>query len=96
MSLDPNPKTLQKTVRCGCAAGCSSAASASTDVPVTADHAQDGEASVFLISTMDCPNEENDIRRAVASINGIRSMNFQLSARTLAIDATPEASWIGL
>ncbi|WP_300449137.1 heavy metal translocating P-type ATPase [Accumulibacter sp.] len=36
---------------------------------------------------MDCPSEENDIRRALAGIDGIRSLSFQLSARTLAIDA---------
>jgi Cd2+/Zn2+-exporting ATPase len=46
---------------------------------------------VFLIPTMDCPNEENDIRRAVAGIEGIRSLRFQLSARTVSIDATTEA-----
>jgi Cd2+/Zn2+-exporting ATPase len=40
---------------------------------------------------MDCPNEENDIRRAVAGIEGIRSLRFQLSARTVSIDATTEA-----
>ncbi len=40
---------------------------------------------------MDCPSEENDIRRALASIAGIRSIQFQLSARTLTIDADEDA-----
>jgi Cd2+/Zn2+-exporting ATPase len=40
---------------------------------------------------MDCPTEENDIRRALASIEGIHSLRFQLSARTVSIDATTEA-----
>ena len=29
----------------------------------------------------------NDIRRALADIDGVRSLSFQLSARTLSIDA---------
>jgi Cd2+/Zn2+-exporting ATPase len=39
---------------------------------------------------MDCPSEENDIRRALGAIEGIRSLGFQLSARTLTIDAGKE------
>lgn len=40
---------------------------------------------------MDCPSEENDIRRALGAIKGIRSLGFQLSARTLSIDAGEDA-----
>jgi len=40
---------------------------------------------------MDCASEESDIRRALADISGIVSLNFQLSARTLAMVATPDA-----
>jgi Cd2+/Zn2+-exporting ATPase len=40
---------------------------------------------------MDCPSEENDIRRALGTIEGIRSLSFQLSARTLSIDAGEDA-----
>lgn len=36
---------------------------------------------------MDCPNEENDIRKALAGIDGIRALRFELSARTITIDA---------
>ncbi len=39
---------------------------------------------------MDCSAEEADIRRALESIPSIRSLNFQLRARTLGIDAPEE------
>jgi Cd2+/Zn2+-exporting ATPase len=45
----------------------------------------------FRIATMDCTAEESDIRRALEPIPGIRTLNFQLAARTLAIDAPDEA-----
>ena len=40
---------------------------------------------------MDCSAEESEIRRALEPIAGIRSLNFQLGARTLAIDADEAA-----
>lgn len=40
---------------------------------------------------MDCSAEEAEIRRALEPIAGIRSLNFQLGARTLGIDAADEA-----
>ena len=36
---------------------------------------------------MDCAYEESEIRRAVADIPGVRSLQFQLAARRLSIDA---------
>jgi Cd2+/Zn2+-exporting ATPase len=36
---------------------------------------------------MDCASEEGEIRHALAGIPGVRSLGFQLSARTLRIDA---------
>ena len=45
----------------------------------------------FRIPSMDCSAEESDIRRALDSIEGIRSLNFQLVARTLSMDATADA-----
>ena len=48
-------------------------------------------AQRFRIPAMDCASEESDIRRALADVPGIRSLNFQLVARTLSIDATAEA-----
>ena len=47
-------------------------------------------AGRFRIPAMDCAVEEADIRRVLEPLTGIRSLNFQLVARTLAIDA-PEA-----
>ena len=46
---------------------------------------------LFRIATMDCSAEESDIRRALEPIAGIRSLGFQLGARTLRIDAGEEA-----
>ncbi len=43
----------------------------------------------FRVATMDCAVEESEIRRAVAGIDGIRSMNFRLGERTFALDAEP-------
>jgi Cd2+/Zn2+-exporting ATPase len=40
---------------------------------------------------MDCAVEESEIRQALEPIAGIRSLGFQLGARTLRIDAAPEA-----
>jgi len=40
---------------------------------------------------MDCATEEGEIRRALESLPGIRSLRFALAARTLTIDAAPEA-----
>ncbi|MBX3587444.1 MAG: heavy metal translocating P-type ATPase [Ramlibacter sp.] len=45
------------------------------------------DAPVFRIATMDCSAEEAEIRRALDPIPGIRTLNFQLGARTLSIDA---------
>ena len=46
---------------------------------------------LFRIATMDCSAEESEIRRALEPIAGIRSLGFQLGARTLRIDAGEEA-----
>lgn len=45
---------------------------------------------VYRIATMDCSSEESEIRRALEPIKGIQSLNFQLSARTLVINAPDE------
>jgi Cd2+/Zn2+-exporting ATPase len=45
---------------------------------------------------MDCPNEENDIRKALAGIAGIRSLRFELAARTLTIEGEQLALESGL
>ena len=45
---------------------------------------------------MDCSAEESEIRHALEPISGIRSLIFQLGARTLRIDATDDAYPIAL
>jgi cation transport ATPase len=40
---------------------------------------------------MDCAAEESEIRRALDPVAGINGLSFQLGARTLQIDATPDA-----
>lgn len=40
---------------------------------------------------MDCPSEENDIRKVLAGIEGIRSLRFELASRTLTIDGEQSA-----
>ncbi len=46
---------------------------------------------VFRIPAMDCMAEEGEIRHALANIPGLRSLSFQLGARTLAIDAPADS-----
>jgi Zn2+/Cd2+-exporting ATPase len=58
-----------------------------TPTPVTTGAA----GRTFRIATMDCSAEESDIRRALEPVAGIRSLGFQLGARTLRIDASEEA-----
>ena len=45
----------------------------------------------FRIATMDCSAEESEIRRALEPVTGVRSLSFQLGARTLSIDAAEDA-----
>ena len=59
--------------------------------PVQAAPALGTAGQLFRIPTMDCSAEESDIRRALEPIPGIRSLGFQLGARTLRIDATDAA-----
>ena len=55
------------------------------------------QRSILLhIPAMDCSVEEADIRRALEEVTGIRSLDFQLSARTLGIDAAPAVAGIAL
>ena len=67
----------------GCCAAPAAALPAVPPVPA-------GKAKArFRVATMDCAVEESEIRRAVAGIDGIRSMNFRLGERTFALDAEP-------
>jgi Cd2+/Zn2+-exporting ATPase len=70
---------------CAGDACCAPSASA-MPVFVAAPQAVPG-ATVFRIPAMDCAVEESDIRRALDKVPGIKSLNFQLGARTVAINA---------
>ena len=70
--------------------GCSKP-SGTCAVPVAPAAPLPSGATRFRIPAMDCAVEEADIRRVLASVKGIRSLNFQLVARTLAIDAPDDA-----
>ena len=73
--------------RCACSGGCTTDTTSTQDAPRVSVSHSSGKSSVFRIPAMDCPNEENDIRKALAGIDGIRSLRFELAARTLTIDA---------
>lgn len=62
--------------------------------PSAPDLASAGAVSgwkTYRIPTMDCASEEAEIRRSLESIAGIRGLRFQLSQRTLKIDADADA-----
>ena len=62
-----------------------------TPAPVRVETGPAGApGAVFRIPAMDCAAEESEIRHALADIAGVRSLGFQLSARTLRIDAPAE------
>jgi Cd2+/Zn2+-exporting ATPase len=79
---------MEKTeaIECGNTAcgSCVPAVAVPASMPNRADRPG---ASTFRISTMDCPVEESEIRRALEPLAGIQALNFQLGARTLAITA---------
>ena len=79
-------KTLLKAADC---CGSSACAPAPARKPATA-------ARRYRIATMDCSVEEGEIRRALEPVPGIRSLNFQLSARMLTIDALEDAYPVAL
>lgn len=65
-----------------CSSGCSS-----TVASPPAAASSPGKGTLLRIATMDCSAEESEIRRALEPLEGIRSLGFQLGARTLKIDA---------
>ncbi len=70
---------------------CCSAGSSSPATVETAVASSPGHGKLFRIATMDCSAEEAEIRRALEPLDGIRSLGFQLGARTLKIDAAETA-----
>lgn len=70
--------------------GCASACGPESNVPTQPKPEPEG-IPVFRIPSMDCAAEEGEIRHALAKLPGLRSLSFQLGARTLAIDAPIES-----
>ena len=90
--MKPSPISLQPETQpssCGCSGTCHSPEAPSTNVPLQADDTEGG--LLLRIPAMDCPTEESEIRRAVEHIGAIGGLRFDLSARTLRIDAPNEA-----
>lgn len=78
--------TSSSVVDTCCSSGCSS-----TVASAPAAASSPGQGTLFRIPTMDCSAEESEIRRALEPLEGIRSLGFQLGARTLKIDADDRA-----
>lgn len=83
--MKPQDSTITSS-SCSGGACCGGGAQAAT-VAVSALPLPRAGTAVYRIPAMDCPVEEAEIRRALESVNGIRALNFQLAARTLAITA---------
>ena len=80
-TVKPADRTVAPVVTT-CCGGDDHVAPATASLPAAA-----AGTAVFRIATMDCASEEGEIRRALEPLPGIRSLSFQLGARTLAIDA---------
>jgi Cd2+/Zn2+-exporting ATPase len=78
----PHRQESETPHACGCSSGCGA-----SPIVLAEPAPEPVGISVFRISTMDCALEEGEIRHALANIPGLRSLNFQLGTRTLAIDA---------
>ena len=83
MSLDSNLKPLQETPLRMCGWLFGNSALAVAEIPAASDLAQSDGVPSLWFQPADCPNEENDIRRAVAGIEGIRSPAFPAVSRTV-------------
>lgn len=79
MSLDPSAPTSTESHDHCCSGGCGTEPLTVVPAPSFAG------STTYRIATMDCPVEENEIRRALEPVAGIRGLRFQLAARTLAI-----------
>ena len=86
--MNTTPSKPSSTPTCGCTNAC---ASSILDSSQALPQSEIAGVPVFRIPTMDCASEEGEIRHAVANIPGVRSLQFQLAARTLSIDAEAES-----
>ncbi len=96
MTIHADKQPSNDAGHCGCSGSCASTTVVSQAAPATFASGTTGTVSVFRIPAMDCPNEENDIRKALADIDGIRSLRFELAARTLSIEALPSIQEVAL
>lgn len=92
---DPSPP-VDAGQYCGCKTGCASKATSEIASVISSESVADINWRIFRIPAMDCPNEENDIRKALTGIEGIRSLRFELASRTLTIDGEQSAQEIAL
>lgn len=91
--MKPDDKYQQSCNDLGCGNCCTTLAaergSDSADVPITGLHR-------FQISNMDCASEESEIRRALRDVEGIRGLQFNLTARQLNISADAQVLELAL
>lgn len=90
--MKPLPISLQSETQppsCGCGSTCHAPGASATDDTLRADSVREG--LLLHIPAMDCPAEESEIRRAVEHVEAIGGLRFDLSARTLRIDAPEDA-----
>ncbi len=90
-SLHPDAGSESSEIPCRSACGCERQPAAAENSLAPAGFVPVDSGHRFLIPSMDCPIEENALRAALAGIDGIRSLRFQLSSRTLTLDATASA-----
>ena len=78
-------------------ADCGGSACGTANAPIAmGPSASPIEGGLLLrVPDMDCAVEEITVRRALETQPGVRSLHFDLSARTLGVDAPPEA-WDGV
>ncbi len=88
---DTLPGSLSSRASSCVAPACTACDTAATSDARTVEADAAPSASVFRVPTMDCPTEEAEIRRALDGIDGVRAVRFQLTARTIAIDAQGDA-----
>ena len=61
------------------------AVSLATKQPITATPVGSGLVSVFRVEELDCATEENDLRGALTTLVGVRSLEFDLVARRVRV-----------
>ncbi len=89
-------KTQKPDISGDCGGGASTCSTSSARCPATpltteAPTHPGGSGKFFRIGTMDCSAEESEIRRALEAVPGVRSLGFQLGARTLRMEASDDA-----